>query len=121
MSLGSNWRDFRARLAVMSATQRFEQLVTFALSLLLVIILDLEKTDAATIGALGFVTLALGLISWLIRNQEMGRGCARRPRAATRLAGRGRMARPERFERPTPRFVVWCSIQLSYGRVRPAT
>jgi hypothetical protein len=28
-----------------------------------------------------------------------------------------RVARPERFERPTPRFVVWCSIQLSYGRV----
>jgi hypothetical protein len=27
------------------------------------------------------------------------------------------VARPERFERPTPRFVVWCSIQLSYGRV----
>ena len=27
-----------------------------------------------------------------------------------------KMARPERFERPTPRFVVWCSIQLSYGR-----
>ena len=27
------------------------------------------------------------------------------------------MARPERFELPTPRFVVWCSIQLSYGRV----
>ena len=26
------------------------------------------------------------------------------------------MARPERFELPTPRFVVWCSIQLSYGR-----
>ena len=25
------------------------------------------------------------------------------------------MADPERFERPTPRFVVWCSIQLSYG------
>jgi hypothetical protein len=23
------------------------------------------------------------------------------------------LARPERFERPTPRFVVWCSIQLS--------
>ena len=30
----------------------------------------------------------------------------------------GEMARPERFERPTPRFVVWCSIQLSYGRLR---
>jgi hypothetical protein len=28
----------------------------------------------------------------------------------------GLLARPERFERPTPRFVVWCSIQLSYGR-----
>jgi hypothetical protein len=27
------------------------------------------------------------------------------------------LARPERFERPTPRFVVWCSIQLSYGRI----
>src|SRR3984957_15290350 len=27
------------------------------------------------------------------------------------------MARPERFELPTPRFVVWCSIQLSYGRI----
>jgi hypothetical protein len=27
------------------------------------------------------------------------------------------MAHPERFERPTPRFVVWCSIQLSYGCV----
>ena len=27
------------------------------------------------------------------------------------------MADPERFERPTPRFVVWCSIQLSYGSV----
>ena len=27
------------------------------------------------------------------------------------------LARPEGFEPPTPRFVVWCSIQLSYGRV----
>src|ERR1700689_2454360 len=26
------------------------------------------------------------------------------------------LARPERFELPTPRSVVWCSIQLSYGR-----
>ena len=26
------------------------------------------------------------------------------------------LARPEGFEPPTPRFVVWCSIQLSYGR-----
>ncbi len=29
------------------------------------------------------------------------------------------LARPERFELPTPRFEAWCSIQLSYGR-RPA-
>ena len=28
-----------------------------------------------------------------------------------------KMARPKRFELLTPRFVVWCSIQLSYGRV----
>ena len=26
------------------------------------------------------------------------------------------LARPEGFRTPTPRFVVWCSIQLSYGR-----
>jgi hypothetical protein len=29
------------------------------------------------------------------------------------------MARPEGFEPPAPRFVVWCSIQLSYGRLVP--
>ena len=27
------------------------------------------------------------------------------------------MARPERFELPTTKFVAWYSIQLSYGRV----
>jgi hypothetical protein len=31
------------------------------------------------------------------------------------------MARPEGFEPPAPRFVVWCSIQLSYGRAERAT
>jgi site-specific DNA recombinase len=30
--------------------------------------------------------------------------------------GEKEMARPKRFELLTPRFVVWCSIQLSYGR-----
>src|SRR2546423_13006571 len=33
------------------------------------------------------------------------------------LGAEMRVARPEGFEPPTPRFVVWCSIQLSYGRV----
>jgi hypothetical protein len=27
------------------------------------------------------------------------------------------VARPKGFEPLTPRFVVWCSIQLSYGRL----
>jgi len=31
------------------------------------------------------------------------------------------MARPKRFELLTPRFVVWCSIQLSYGRLLRGT
>ena len=31
-------------------------------------------------------------------------------------SGKG-MARPKGFEPLTPRFVVWCSIQLSYGRL----
>ena len=28
----------------------------------------------------------------------------------------GCLARPEGFEPPTPKFVAWYSIQLSYGR-----
>ena len=41
--------------------------------------------------------------------------------AGLRLAAaaiRQAVARPKGFEPLTPRFVVWCSIQLSYGRVR---
>jgi len=34
------------------------------------IILDLGKTDAATIAALAFATLALGGIYWIIRGQD---------------------------------------------------
>ena len=46
---------------------------------------------------------------------------ADRGRKGGELAGEGaqlwmRMARPKGFEPLTPRFVVWCSIQLSYGR-----
>lgn len=29
----------------------------------------------------------------------------------------GVLARPERFELPTTKFVAWYSIQLSYGRI----
>src|SRR6266571_2844952 len=37
-------------------------------------------------------------------------------RSEIRFHFRGLLARPKRFELLTPRFVVWCSIQLSYGR-----
>jgi AAA domain len=33
-----------------------------------------------------------------------------------RKLGANLLARPEGFEPPTPRSVVWCSVQLSYGR-----
>ncbi len=33
------------------------------------------------------------------------------------MASSRKMAHPKRFELLTPRFVVWCSIQLSYGCV----
>ena len=40
----------------------------------------------------------------------------RRSRRRSPSASR-RMARPERFELPTTKFVAWYSIQLSYGRI----
>ena len=39
--------------------------------------------------------------------------------AAKFAKSKTKMARPKRFELLTPRFVVWCSIQLSYGRLIP--
>ena len=41
---------------------------------------------------------------------------ARKKRAGKMPALFRLVARPERFELPTPKFVAWCSIQLSYGR-----
>src|SRR5881275_2037526 len=41
-------------------------------------------------------------------------------RTAYDLRHLAEMARPKRFELLTPRFVVWCSIQLSYGRMPEA-
>ena len=34
------------------------------------------------------------------------------------MNNKGLNGAPGEFELPTPRFVVWCSIQLSYGRVQ---
>ncbi len=59
---------------------------------------------------------------WRLQPAGMGVGRGTGP---LRSAGTGspgmdtrmKMARPKRFELLTPRFVVWCSIQLSYGRV----
>ncbi len=161
MSIRSEWKDFGDRWAVLTLYQRFEQVVTMALSLLLIlvilaamwnlflrvvvglvlqgsldptdhqvfqsvfgaiftviialefkrsivvsveshdtvfhvrtvvlvallallrkfIILDLDKTGAATIAALAFATLALGGIYWTIRWQDAGRAAAREPAA----------------------------------------
>ncbi len=48
--------------------------------------------------------------------------CSGTSQAVCSAASEGRslpetLARPKRFELLTPRFVVWCSIQLSYGRI----
>src|SRR5947209_20251116 len=43
----------------------------------------------------------------------------RRLGVPTTADNRQKMARPEGLEPPAPRFVVWCSIQLSYGRAVP--
>ena len=40
-----------------------------------------------------------------------------KPQLVGGFANEVEMARPKGFEPLTPRFVVWCSIQLSYGRV----
>jgi hypothetical protein len=44
------------------------------------------------------------------------RDSAAKRQSEERTYYRDLLARPKRFELLTPRFVVWCSIQLSYGR-----
>ena len=42
--------------------------------------------------------------------------CAERSRRSSTQRSVAKLARPRRFELLTPRSVVWCSVQLSYGR-----
>jgi hypothetical protein len=53
-------------------------------------------------------------------HRRRGTGAGRGPgqRSARSSLTYSEMARPKGFEPLTPRFVVWCSIQLSYGRIR---
>ncbi len=51
----------------------------------------------------------------VIRIDGVWTGRPREPSQTTKRLN-SEVARPKRFELLTPRFVVWCSIQLSYGR-----
>nr|WP_282370718.1 phosphate-starvation-inducible PsiE family protein [Pseudomonas sp. PS02290] len=69
----------------MSAYERFEQLVVIALSLIIAVviliallalsrkfvILDTLTTPASTIAALGFATLVLGVVCWLLGKRDL--------------------------------------------------
>lgn len=75
---GAQWR-------LMSAYERFEQLVVIALSLIIAVviliallqlcrkfvILDTLTTPALTIAALGFATLVLGVVCWLLGKRDL--------------------------------------------------
>jgi hypothetical protein len=49
--------------------------------------------------------------------RALERPCSTPNRRQAISVGENWWARPKRFELLTPRFVVWCSIQLSCGRV----
>ena len=57
----------------------------------------------------------VGQLRYLVP-QRAPRGCSAQ---APNAKYYGFLARPNGFEPLTPRFVVWCSIQLSYGRLIP--
>ena len=58
-----------------------------------------------------------GAAALLLSYLGLGPSNADPPAEATSpLFTRALAARPEGFEPPTPRFEVWCSIQLSYER-----
>jgi hypothetical protein len=79
------------------------------------IIFDLIRNPQGEVANTGEFKRILGLNveNWLAREYLHSEDAMwRRP-----ILDGGKMARPKRFELLTPRFVVWCSIQLSYGRV----
>jgi hypothetical protein len=67
-------------------------------------------------------------LSFAITQNECGQKTVNNSRMETKVETIGKkirlvarkllngLARPEGFEPPTPRSVVWCSVQLSYGR-----
>ena len=69
-------------------------------------IIDRIEVDAGTIRLFGRKD---------VLEQCIIAGTATTPTASSHFCSG--VARPEGFEPPTPRFVVWCSIQLSYGRM----
>ncbi len=81
---------------------------------------------AVTLMLAGSMEMAVGLVVSLVGVVIVARSRRRQAEIGVRRGstarGRqfwseiGRMARPKGFEPLTPRFVVWCSIQLSYGR-----
>ena len=68
------------------------------------------------VGAAGLIARSKRASRALLRREE---SAARLARGRKRLMLKSKMARPKGFEPLTPRFVVWCSIQLSYGRFWP--
>ena len=62
-----------------------------------------------------------GFEEWRARPKDMPEGRIDGPtdaKSQLEELALARVARPERFELPTPKFVAWCSIQLSYGRMQ---
>jgi uncharacterized membrane protein (DUF373 family) len=80
---GSTLKDFRLRWRLMNAYEPFERVVVLALALIIAaiivkallalsrkfVIFDSAATPAATIAALGFATLVLGFVCWLLRER----------------------------------------------------
>ncbi len=76
-----------------------------------------DTTNAASLRQSG-----QALRAHLATSESVARSHSFRPKtkgAEAPSARSSKLARPERFELPTTKFVAWYSIQLSYGRVEP--